>query len=81
MFAAKENMNRKQAFVWLIYPAIYMIYTIIHGLITGFYPYPFSNISRLGFSKAIFNNLIILLSFFVLSLLFIEIKKNKTHRS
>jgi hypothetical protein len=76
-YVPKENMKKQFAFVWLIYPVIYIVYTIIHGWITGFYPYPFINISKLGLSKAMFNGLIILLSFFVLSLLFIEIKRIK----
>ncbi len=74
-FVPKENMKRQYVFIWLIYPVVYIIYTIIHGSMTGFYPYPFINISKLGYSKAMFNTLIILLSFFVLSLLFIEVKK------
>ncbi len=81
IFVPKENMKRRYAFIWLIYPVIYIICTIIHGLITGFYPYPFININKLGFGKAIFNGLIILLSFFILSLLFIEIKKIRNENS
>jgi hypothetical protein len=77
MFVPKQNIKRQQAFVWLVYPIVYIIYIIIHGRISGFYPYPFINVSKLGLSKALFNSFIILLAFFILSVLFIEIKKIK----
>jgi hypothetical protein len=33
---------------WLIYPLIYLVYTLIRGAIVGFYPYPFLNPAKAG---------------------------------
>src|SRR4029079_9871743 len=41
IFTPTEGLKYKQAFSWLIYPVVYMLYTVIHGAITKFYPYTF----------------------------------------
>ena len=33
----------KKALLWLIYPAAYLVYALIRGGLTGWYPYPFLN--------------------------------------
>lgn len=33
---------------WLIYPLLYLIYTLIRGAVVGFYPYPFLNPAKVG---------------------------------
>ncbi len=32
-----------KSLLWLLYPAVYLTYTMIRGAITGWYPYPFLN--------------------------------------
>jgi hypothetical protein len=54
-------------FLWLIYPLIYLIYTLIRGNITGEYPYPFMDVTALGIQKVIFNSLAVLLLLVFLS--------------
>ncbi|MBS1747149.1 MAG: Pr6Pr family membrane protein [Bacteroidetes bacterium] len=49
MFVPKNGLQMKSVFGWLIYPVLYMIYTLIHGALTHFYPYPFIDINRLGY--------------------------------
>lgn len=39
----KSTITWRQVGYWLIYPLIYVIYTLIRGAIVGFYPYPFLN--------------------------------------
>ena len=39
----KARLTMRQALYWLIYPLLYLVYTIVRGAITGFYPYPFLN--------------------------------------
>ncbi|SFS05968.1 hypothetical protein SAMN04487846_2048 [Microbacterium sp. cf046] len=36
------------AFWWLVFPAVYVVYSLIRGAITGFYPYPFFNPAAVG---------------------------------
>ena len=63
-----EQLKWKNAFPWLIFPIIYMIYALIHGNITKWYPYPFVDVNKLGYNKALLNAGGILLVIFLLSL-------------
>jgi hypothetical protein len=63
-----EQLKWKNAFPWLIYPIIYMIYALIHGSVTKWYPYPFVDVNDLGYNKALLNAGGILLVIFLLSL-------------
>lgn len=46
---------------WLIYPAAYLGYTLLHGPIASFYPYPFVNVTLLGYRQVLVNSLLVLL--------------------
>ncbi|RKR05632.1 hypothetical protein C8C83_4983 [Flavobacterium sp. 90] len=74
-FTQKENIHWKSILIWLIYPVLYMIYTLFHGLYTDFYPYPFINVTKIGFTKAMQNGMFVLVSFVVMSLILIGIGK------
>ncbi|MCB0474695.1 MAG: Pr6Pr family membrane protein [Flavobacteriaceae bacterium] len=60
---------------WLIYPLVYLIYIMLRGHFSGFYPYPFINLSELDISKVLTNILILILIFVVFSVLFTGIGK------
>ncbi|WP_026967494.1 Pr6Pr family membrane protein [Algoriphagus terrigena] len=62
---------------WMIYPLVYVLYTLIHGIYSGFYPYPFIDAGKLGFSTAMTNGLVVLLAFVILSALLIAVGKLK----
>jgi hypothetical protein len=40
---------------FMIFPALYGVWTLLHGAVTGWYPYPFFNAARIG-SAGIFAN-------------------------
>lgn len=44
-----------QAFVWLMFPLAYAVWTLAHGAATGFYPYPFLDVDDLGYAEVIVN--------------------------
>ena len=68
VFVPIEQLKWKNAFPWLIYPVVYMAYAIIHGAITKFYPYPFVDVNKLGYNKALLNAGGVLLIILLLSL-------------
>ncbi|KAF2507046.1 hypothetical protein EYY60_21295 [Flavobacterium zhairuonense] len=74
-----EKISFKVVLPWLIYPIVYIIYTLLHGISTDFYPYPFVDITKIGFEKAILNGFFVLVAFVILSciLIFISNKRNK----
>lgn len=72
-----EKISLKTILFWLIYPIIYVVYTLFHGIYTDFYPYPFIDAVKLGFPTAMTNGLFVLLAFVVLSYVLIFVSKLK----
>lgn len=70
VFVSSKKVNYASIPYWLIYPALYFIYTIIHGAMTQFYPYPFLDVSKIGLLQSFLNCLVVLVLFTFLSLLF-----------
>ncbi len=45
------------AFVW---PLAWLVYTFVHGAITGWYPYPFLDVDTIGFEASVRNSAVVL---------------------
>lgn len=71
----KGSLQWKYAFVWLIFPAIYLAYTLIRGAMINWYPYPFLDVSTLGYGKMLQSALVMLAGFVVVGLLIIGIDR------
>ena len=41
IFVPKAELRWRHALLWLTYPLVYMVYTLLHGAVSGWYPYPF----------------------------------------
>jgi hypothetical protein len=39
----------------LWYPLVYLVWTLLHGAVTGWYPYPFVDVADLGYPRALIN--------------------------
>jgi hypothetical protein len=50
---AKNLLAFRKALVWLSFPIAYMLYSLVRGSITGWYPYPFLNPSHNGYTGLI----------------------------
>ena len=44
----KSRVDFKKALSWLIFPVVYLGYSLIRGMLTDWYPYPFLNIESNG---------------------------------
>jgi hypothetical protein len=73
IFVRKGNLKWSYAFSWLLYPAIYLAYVLIRGAVTDAYPYPFIDVTDLGYDGMLVNSLFMLAGFIVVGLLFISI--------
>ena len=49
-----SELEVNQVVYWLIYPLMYLAYSIIRGAIMGFYAYPFFNPGRVGGYSGVF---------------------------
>jgi len=59
----------------LVFPFLYLIYSLIRGSLFNYYPYPFINVQELGYGKVFVNSVIMLFVFAGISALFLWIGK------
>jgi len=70
IFISSKKINANTIPYWLIYPAAYLIYTLIRGSIVNYYPYPFVAVNNLGYSRVLFNSGMLVIFFLGISFLF-----------
>ena len=75
LFVPKGTIKWKSAFVWLVFPLGYAVYSMIHGAVTGFYPYPFINVAEFGYDKILLNMGALVFVFLALGLALILIDR------
>jgi hypothetical protein len=81
LYENKKAIRYGQIKSWLIYPLLYLGFTLIRGEFSGFYPYPFIDVSKIGWKQALMNGGCLALIFVVVGCLFILIgKKTKTKK-
>jgi uncharacterized protein YacL len=57
----KVRIAFKQALVWMVFPVVYVVYSLIRGRIVGWYPYPFVNPSQHGYAGVAITSIVIAL--------------------
>jgi hypothetical protein len=72
-FAEKRPIFYKHLPYWLIFPAVYGVTSIIRGLLTNVYPYPFLNVAELGIGDVLFNMFGLVAVFAVVGPIFIKV--------
>jgi hypothetical protein len=67
LFADIADLKFKNSKNWLWFPVLYFVSVIIRGHFSNFYPYPFINVSKIGYFQILINFLIV--SSFMLSVM------------
>lgn len=62
------TLKYRQIGRWLIYPLGYLLYILIRGHFSNFYPYPFLNVTDLGYRVVIINSIGMTFLFVLISL-------------
>jgi len=75
LFENKAKVKYSQILKWAIFPIVYLIVILIRGSFSGFYPYPFVDVTALGMTKVLINSLFVTIFFFIISFLYIRIGK------
>ncbi|UAY53573.1 Pr6Pr family membrane protein [Ferruginibacter albus] len=75
LYENKGKVHYYQIPKWLIYPLVYLIYVLIRGSFSGFYPYPFLEVTSLGLQKVLLNSFYMFLFFLGISFLFVWLSK------
>ncbi|MRG46029.1 hypothetical protein GFS24_12950 [Chitinophaga sp. SYP-B3965] len=81
LFVPKDTLKWNSLLPWLIYPLVYIVYVFIRGSFSGFYPYPFLDVSAIGISKALINSIGIAALFIGMSLFFIAWGKWRSRKA
>jgi hypothetical protein len=68
LFAPKQGLTWNAAARWLSYPLAYVLYTLLRGALTNLYPYPFIDVTQLGYARALAHTGLLLLVFLALGL-------------
>ncbi|WP_200975533.1 Pr6Pr family membrane protein [Echinicola sp. 20G] len=74
-YERKDKIRWSQLPWMLIYPLLYLIYILVRGEFSDFYPYYFIDVNRLGWAKVLQHALLLILTFLVLALGFIGFGK------
>jgi hypothetical protein len=53
----KDTWKYKTTLVWLLFPIIFLVYSLWRGNITGYYPYPFIDVGRIGINQVLINSI------------------------
>jgi hypothetical protein len=80
IFTPKGALQLKNIFSWLIYPLVYLLYILSRGAFVKYYPYPFMDVSILGYSKVLLNSTVLCVVFLFISLLFVTVARMMTRR-
>ena len=75
LYETTRAVKYSQILQWLIYPLVYLIYILVRGSFSNFYPYPFINVTTIGMSKALTNAGILIIIFLIISAVFLAIGK------
>jgi len=71
LFVPKGTLRWRQPISWLIYPAVYVAYSLARGAVTGKYLYPFADVTALGYPRVLLNTAMLLAGFFALGLIMV----------
>lgn len=73
LFTPRGGLRWRDAAIWLSVPAIYGLWTLVHGAVSDFYPYPFMDVAKLGYPAVLINMVGLVLGFYLPGLVLVGI--------
>jgi hypothetical protein len=67
-FVPKGSLKWGDAIVWLAFPIGYVLYAYARGVLDGFYPYPFVDVSKIGWPQTLLNSAGLFVAFLLVGL-------------
>lgn len=67
----KGLLKWKDGLYWTFFPIAYLIYSLLRGEVVGWYPYPFLDVTALGYAQVFVNTGLMIVLFFAMGLLLI----------
>ena len=53
LFPPKFAFTFRQTLLWLVFPLLYLVYSLVRGSLVGWYPYPFLDVSQVGWTSVV----------------------------
>jgi hypothetical protein len=69
VFLPKGSLRWSEPASWLVFPALYFLYSMLRGAAFGTYLYPFFDVAHLGFARVAMNGIGLLAGFFGLGVI------------
>ena len=60
VFGPRPRMSWATAALAFVWPLAWLVYTFVHGAVTGWYPYPFLDVDTIGFADSVRNSAVVL---------------------
>jgi hypothetical protein len=80
LFVPQERMRWVSILSWMVFPLCYCVYCLGRGVMVGYYPYPFLDVTVLGYHNVLLNIGGLIALFFGLALVFVGIIKLQAPR-
>jgi hypothetical protein len=77
----KATLRWPQIIVWQLYPAVYFAYVLIRGAADHWYPYPFLDVTKLGYPRVLLDACAVLLAFVAVALLLVALGRWQVRRA
>jgi hypothetical protein len=75
LFVPKGEIGWRNGVDSLAYPIAYLAWTLAHGAFAGWYPYPFIDVLKLGYSRMLLNSAGLILAFLAIELLLVALDR------
>lgn len=80
LYEVTKPVQYAQVLNWALYPLVYLLFILVRGSFSNFYPYPFINVIEIGLTKALTNAGILVVVFMIISGVFLFIGKSVLKR-
>jgi hypothetical protein len=75
LFGKKNRQHYINTVKWLIYPSVYVVIVAIRGAVSNWYPYPFIDVTELGYRLALKNMALVAVAYLIVGVLFILVDR------
>jgi len=69
----RHRLSLGMGALWLCFPAAWLVYTLVRGASVDWYPYPFVDVSKLGYDGVLLRSAVLLLAFAAAAVSFVVI--------
>jgi len=80
IFGPRPRFDRSTLLWSLVWPGVYFVYSLIHGAITGWYPYPFVDVVKIGYPLAMRNLAVVIVLLLAVGAVYVWLDR-RLHRT